>query len=434
MILLNSNHAQPFGSSGGVCRGWRKQLGSGLLLVLLASQAGADWKTSVDGVLDSARQYGEKALSTSRQYRESWLSPVPAELTDAEVEAQKQAQFREIWGKTLQRLDETQALDARLEKAPESRWFGADRKSLLQDRREVFDTLAALLNDPVIVEQRERILRLEEEIAKRQQEIGRLKEQRVIAVAGKKAALDADIAEVERDIAEYRQAIDVEKRNLQKRFQAHGLLLNQAQLTALLSRVDADDLIGMTVTFDVLADITTQLMQLMQESGEDIHQARKYYGMYVAMLEFVLYMQDRYIDKLDNQYLPRIKEVIADTRRVQRDSRNILASEPQAARKRIVRKNLEAQQLTLKVASLYTRQLEQQKARVQRARSVVRRDYRVAKNTYDTVKIGADLVRLMQVSQASFTALMNLQIPEIVPFENLEMQRKYEELSRMIRE
>jgi len=38
------------------------------------------------------------------------------------------------------------------------------------------------------------------------------------------------------------------------------------------------------------------------------------------------------------------------------------------------------------------------------------------------------------VSQEAFAAVMAIQIPEIRPFENLQMQRKFEELSRLIDE
>ncbi len=49
------------------------------------------------------------------------------------------------------------------------------------------------------------------------------------------------------------------------------------------------------------------------------------------------------------------------------------------------------------------------------------------------MKISADLIQLMKTNRAWFSVLMNIQIPEIVPFENLAMQRKFEELSSMIK-
>ncbi len=413
------------------------------MTLLLAGATGAglaaDWKASVEEAIDGARNYGEKLLEATREYgdkaaeyRQSWFSDAPRPVTEAEIEAQKAEQLRQIWGKTLRRLDEVRELDGRIETAPESRWFGEDRQSLRAERNDVFATLARLLEDPHILEERAHIERLQREIDTAAGEIAELREHRVTAVGKERDEIDDEIAEIESEIAAYRRAIAAARANLLKRFRAAGLELNDAQLTALLARVDADDLIGMAVTFETLKAITARLMQLMEASDEDLRQARRYYGMYVAMLEFVLYMQQSYLDKLEQSYLPRIRQVLADTRRVQSESLRLLSNERAEARKAIVRRNLEAQQLTLKVARLYRRELEAQKARVEQARDVVRRDWRVAKNTYDTVRIGADLVRLMQVSQEAFTAVMDIQIPEIRPFENLQMQRKFEELSRQI--
>ena len=51
-------------------------------------------------------------------------------------------------------------------------------------------------------------------------------------------------------------------------------------------------------------------------------------------LEFVLYMQDAYLDKLKNNYLPRIAQVLADTHRVQSESLRLLSASTCAIRGR----------------------------------------------------------------------------------------------------
>lgn len=67
-----------------------------------------------------------------------------------------------------------------------------------------------------------------------------------------------------------------------------------------------------------------------------------------------------------------------------------------------------------------------------KARNNARKDLRLAINTYATVRISSEVLGLLKESNNLFDALMNLQIPEIVPFENMEMQKKFEELSREI--
>jgi len=119
--------------------------------------------------------------------------------------------------------------------------------------------------------------------------------------------------------------------------------------------------------------------------------------------------------------------------RINQESRQLLHSENNQAQRSVLQNNLQAQQLTLKVAKLYAQQLGNQKAKVVEALNRAKSDYRVAKNTFDTVKLSAELIRLMKTNEASFNALMNIQIPEIVPFQNIEMQKKFEELSGLLK-
>ena len=46
--------------------------------------------------------------------------------------------------------------------------------------------------------------------------------------------------------------------------------------------------------------------------------------------------------------------------------------------------------------------------------------------------ISAELSHLLQSSIEAFNALQQIQIPDIIPFENIQMQKKYVELSRAI--
>jgi hypothetical protein len=46
--------------------------------------------------------------------------------------------------------------------------------------------------------------------------------------------------------------------------------------------------------------------------------------------------------------------------------------------------------------------------------------------------VSADLYAMLSNSKDIFSAVMNLQVPSIVPFENLQMKQKYKELSLVI--
>ena len=56
----------------------------------------------------------------------------------------------------------------------------------------------------------------------------------------------------------------------------------------------------------------------------------------------------------------------------------------------------------------------------------------VAYSTYDTATNSANLVNLISETQDSFDRIMNMQIPDIIPFENTELELKFQEISDQI--
>jgi len=418
-----------------------------LPFVLLTTQAcHADWKDSLndawkntkevgDAAFESSKEYTNQALDKSKNYYDEMrLDSISSEgVTPQIIQQQKREHIQTIWKDILTNLDNALHLNTQIDDAPASRFFGADKNSLAEDQVDVFKVVEALLSSPEIKKNRNNIEALKDKISDHKNAISRYLEKRIVADNADRQGYDKKIEKIRADIDELTRRIHHEKDILKKRFNASGLFLNDSQVDVLLSRVDADDIIKMSLVYDVLEDITSQLMRLTKESNENIDQARKYYGMHVVLLKLVINMQDSYVKKLDEEYLPKIELISMETRRISKESTRLLATERQQNRKDLLHKNLKAQQLTLKVAKLYAQQLNQQKAKVIKARNLMTNDYQVAKNTYDTVKISADLIQLMKTNQASFSALMNIQIPDIVPFENIAMQRKFEELSLMIK-
>ena len=57
----------------------------------------------------------------------------------------------------------------------------------------------------------------------------------------------------------------------------------------------------------------------------------------------------------------------------------------------------------------------------------------MALNTYETVKVSGDLVALMKDSRRLLDTLFSLQVPRLRAFENLEMKREFERLTRTLR-
>ena len=102
--------------------------------------------------------------------------------------------------------------------------------------------------------------------------------------------------------------------------------------------------------------------------------------------------------------------------------------------RQIYTNNLKTQKHTLKVLDLYRKILQKDMQKINLALQKVQQNYRVSLNTYQTVTVSADLALLMEKSRNLFNEVVSIQVPELVPFENLQIQREFESLTTQLRE
>ena len=85
------------------------------------------------------------------------------------------------------------------------------------------------------------------------------------------------------------------------------------------------------------------------------------------------------------------------------------------------------------MSDLYSSTLRNDRAKVEEARKLVRKQHELAENTLSTVRVSADLSSLIQQGEQMYAQVMDLQTPALVPFENLQMQREFEALTSRLR-
>ncbi|MBF0455389.1 MAG: hypothetical protein HQL72_11315 [Magnetococcales bacterium] len=355
-----------------------------------------------------------------------------------EQQAQKQERvFNRLWNDSLPKLEKALTLKDEIKQAPDHAFFSKDKVSLTKDFNEILDGLSIILSERSLSELQDKMAQLKGDIKSRRDDIAQYKENRLGAplehmVKTTKSGYDAKIASAQADIVGYEAGIVSLKESFSRELKSYGINLTPAQTDVLLTRVDANDILQMTMVFDSVKGITSKLMQLTSDSGEDIQYAKKYYGLHVVLVELIVHMQNGYLTQVTQRYLPKLEEIISRTRAVSSEARRELRREKQPSRRQIYQANLSAHDLTIKTAKLYAKALSQQQGKVASARQKALRDLALAKNTLETVMVSADLLGLLQSSQKTFKALLNLQVPELVPFKNLAMRKKFEELSTLL--
>lgn len=413
------------------------------VLAIIMQSARADWSTSLQQAWDRTKTVSSELYQTTRDagkhaWESTWDLFASSEEESANARLDEQdAAFRKTLAETLSKLEDGVAIMEQQESAPKWAFFRKDKAEFQEDFNDLLDEMTAIFEDDAVLQSRERIFALRQGIADSKRRILELKEQQLAAprqdrLEATKQEYQERIAEQRRHIADQQAEIAVITRQFIEKLSALGITLTRGEADILLARVDSRDIVQMAVVFNTAKKIDAQLLTLMTDSGEDIEHAKRYYGMHVVLLELVRFMQSRYITDIDRQYVPKLKDIIANTEALYQTSKAAFEEDQNEHRRRAYAANMRANRLTIDTAELYIKLLEAQRHKVADARNRVESDLRLAKNTYATVRYSAELLAVLQTSRRSFETLLGLQVPAMEPFTNLRVQREFEALSRLI--
>ena len=242
-----------------------------------------------------------------------------------------------------------------------------------------------------------------------------------------------------RSAGKVKSKIDAERRKhallvrvFQSRINAYGVNLSSDQTEVLLSRVDAGDISRMTTIFAVISGITAQFAKAKRQSGENLEVTKKYYGIYLGLLELQMHIQSDYLQKVDTQYLPGVVKIGNEASALITETEiKMRASDPD--HEQGYRLNITSQKFTVEVTKSYADALRADRNKVEKARELVGKVYALAENTLSTIRVSADLSALVRQYESLYKQVVSPQTPALVPFENLQMQREFEAVTARLR-
>ena len=396
------------------------------LLLLLLSTLQADWKSDM---LEKSNQiYNETKDKTILLYKEN-------------VETQaltKEERMDKVWDNVYDDLEEGAKNIDKLNNAPESTWIGTDKEDVQKDINKLFEMIVnGLIEDDLLI-YKTKMAKLKKEISNNKSDILKYREKRVGApksssIYTTKSGFDTKIEETKNENGILENEIRIIKEDLKKNFQEIGVNLSSEQIDVLLTRVDGDDIIQISLVMETLKHVTNQILELMKASKEELTQAKKYYGMHQVLLELVVYIQQKYIDKCNAVYLPKIDTMIVESASMMDNTKRLRDREEDTRRRSIYNNNLDAQMLTNKAATLYRKDIVASRNNMSEAQKISKENLKLSQNTYATVMLSADLFDLINESQSMFEEVSKIQVPNLVPFENIQLEQKYKELTEKLR-
>lgn len=247
-----------------------------------------------------------------------------------------------------------------------------------------------------------------------------------------KDELRKEIEKIEILTKKSEKLIDKLEFDLKRKMSALGIKLTREQIRIMTTRIDGDDLAKSFAIFDVTKQITKTLGLMMEQNSFSGSATTKYYGIYVILSEILGYSQRQYIEKIDEIYMPALTVVQKNIEDSIEFAKNSIKETDNEQNKKILESNIEANKFSLSVLGKYKEILIGQRNSIEKAVERTNEQIMVAYSTYDTAVNSANLINLISQTQESFNKIMDMQLPEIIPFENSELENKFNEISEQL--
>ncbi|MCH9808416.1 MAG: hypothetical protein K0U74_11840 [Alphaproteobacteria bacterium] len=315
-----------------------------------------------------------------------------------------------------------------------------DRESRIRD---LLDSALGIVTDAPVVEVQKKVEGLRRNIRELEDQIVLLKEKQLTApkdgmlpgmLTDTVDSLGANIKDAEARIEKNKTEIVAAKAEISNALVKSGIELETGQIDMLLESVLSGDLVRLVAAFNAAKLIDAQLAERLSASGENMKASRKYFAMHAALFAMLVQAQQATIDKIDQNYVPKLDAILKDIKTARKKTKRLLkngGNRPDQIR--ALNANLKSQKIAEEAARGYRRYLQQQREQLARARSRATHDLRIADNTFETVEASFQLRTLMRDSAASFEAIQKLEAPTFDQiFKNEELRKEFENLTRKL--
>jgi hypothetical protein len=402
-----------------------------------------DLYTQADDVLSTAGdltkktwevgiKVGDQIVSFSSEQLSELLTVVENELSDLESTPDSKVDIEQKFYELRLFVDDLTELKEKEREAPNFALLSKTKKDYRIKMDEVLKELEPILFDGEVMGYSTKIRKAQTQIKVLQSEIFDLKEKKLFADLDDKDEFDGKIVKRVKGVKSLETLIGKLEYDLMKKFHRLGIDLSIEQVRVVTKRVDGDDLAHTLAVFDITRQISSKLAELMENADYDPEYARRYYGIYVVMAEMVLYSQRVYAKRINEIYLVALDQLERDIQDAINFAEQSISKQKNEANVKILKQNIESNKFSNEVVDMYREILLAQEENLKKAMKDSKNNVDVAYSTFDTVTISSNLVNLIDTTQDEFNKVMNMQIPQIVPFENKILEERFVHISNKI--
>ena len=242
---------------------------------------------------------------------------------------------------------------------------------------------------------------------------------RIAAVKDKKAKLEAERANQAAKVLENLRSI--------------GLNMPGSAAERCIFPVNVETLIDNAIVAKDIAVVVENLGRFI--NSDDLTTAKRYFGMYLVMIDVQTEGFRQYLEKSENgEWRKGINEILrgADAA-VKSDTANASQGRFTDREREIFRKNAAMNRKTIEAATAYLDILKQHEDIIRGKLREAERIREVAQSSWNTVSLASDLKEIMRTSHEAFEALLSLELPPLVLFDDSALQAEFDAITKKLR-
>ena len=346
-----------------------------------------------------------------------------------------------LWRELHQDLESLGKLHGQHARLPKSKWFGNDQKRNVKKINKMTRGIIEELNlSPIneVLEERESILK---KIKSKEQKVIKLKEKRSFApkedkiLVTSQAEYDEKIKKETAKIKVLRESLTSTISKIYVIFKQMGLEIQRRQVEDLFGVVSGETMRDFLVRFSnlkLLSELIANLIKESPNSGEYANQARKYYGVYVALEWMMIEAHRVAADRIGSVHIPKIVALLEKTNKQVQNTMLLIDQTQSEQSKEILNSNLKTQRQLESASKNYRTYLETQQMQINDTVKRLEEKFKTTLNTYQTVDLAQSLVMAMKNGVKDIQDLQKLKLPKMIPISSDELQNDFNTVSQQL--
>lgn len=197
--------------------------------------------------------------------------------------------------------------------------------------------------------------------------------------------------------------------------------------------VNVETLIDNAIVAKDIAVVVENLGRFLD--SEDLETAKRYFGMYLVMIDVQAEGFRQYLEKSENgEWKQGVNEILRGAEAaVKSDTANAAQTRFTDREREIFQKNAATNRKTIEAATAYLDLLKQHEEIIKGKLREAERVREVALSSWNTVSLASDLKEIVKTSHEAFEALLSLELPPLALFDDSALQAEFDAITRKLR-